>query len=272
MINNIDKSHPIFSGAAYQKDAVPFSLIELIKQGPSLLVSDEKSFIIGMSSPKFQAWIWTADDISKESLSELIDFYYDKFSAENSAYFVAKPEVASLLAKRFIAAKKAQMQCVHMESYECPILIPARNTSVVIERPSQNDLKQIASAIKCFTMECLRKDQSEEDNRNETENFIKNKKSFVIKQNGNVVAMACSVQETERYVAINHVFTCKECRGQGFASALVAYISRLILNDSKIPILYTDLSNPASNKAYKNVGFIERGKVDEIALEWGGSL
>jgi len=33
-------------------------------------------------------------------------------------------------------------------------------------------------------------------------------------------------------------------------------------------MLYTDLINPASNKAYKNVGFIECGKVNQISFEF----
>jgi len=102
----------------------------------------------------------------------------------------------------------------------------------------------------------------------EAESFINRPRSFVIRQNGIVVAMACSARETERHVAINRVYTRPEYRGQGFAAALVAHICKLIMDCGKIPLLYTDLSNPSSNKAYKNVGFVERGKVDEITLRW----
>ena len=49
---------------------------------------------------------------------------------------------------------------------------------------------------------------------------------------------------------------------------MVAHIGKIIIQKGKIPALYTDLSNPSSNKAYKNVGFIEKGKVDEITLTW----
>ncbi|WP_144005378.1 hypothetical protein [Clostridium sp. DL-VIII] len=41
----------------------------------------------------------------------------------------------------------------------------------------------------------------------------------------------------------------------------------LYMNENKVPVLYTDLSNPASNKAYKNVGFIECGKVTQVVFE-----
>ena len=59
-----------------------------------------------------------------------------------------------------------------------------------------------------------------------------------------------------------------EHRKKGYESAIVAHIIELILKKGKIPTLYTDLSNPSSNQAYKNVGFIEQAPVDEISLKW----
>lgn len=264
MIVSIDKSHPIFNSVEYQKDVVPFSLLEFIKHSPMLLISDEKSYIVGMVAPQAPIWIWTADDISDAVLSELSNYFYDKFSTGNCVHFVAKPEVAILLAKRFVCDKNADTQCVKMESFECPTLIPAKNTAVTPERPSIVDIDEIAVCANDLVGKVL----SREESIKEAENFISNPKSFVIKQNGNVVAMACSARETEKYIAINHVYTLPEYRGQGFAAALVAHICKLIMDCGKIPLLYTDLSNPSSNKAYKNVGFVERGKVDEITLRW----
>lgn len=65
---------------------------------------------------------------------------------------------------------------------------------------------------------------------------------------------------------MDYVYTREKYRRCGFATILVTYISKLIISDGKIPILYTDLANPASNKAYKSAGFVERGKIDEVTL------
>lgn len=74
--------------------------------------------------------------------------------------------------------------------------------------------------------------------------------------------------ETNTHIAMNRVYTLPKYRGNGYASALVAYISNLIHKKGKIPALYADLSNLSSNKAYKAVGFIEKGKVDQVILTW----
>ena len=80
--------------------------------------------------------------------------------------------------------------------------------------------------------------------------------------------MATANKETPEYTCISWVYTAPEARCRGYAAALVAHISRLILESGKTPFLYTDLANPCSNRAYANVGFIPSGRVDEIKLVW----
>lgn len=268
MIINIDKTHPIFSSEAYQRDVVLFNLLEIIKQWPQLLISDEKNFIVGMIAPHQPTWIWTADNITDEALSELCDYYFDLFSSGESVHFVAKPVISSKLSKRFMGEKKAVLKYDNMVSYECPILIPAKNTTVIPVRPVENDIEEIADCMQGLTIDCIGIEPERADCLKDAQNFIGMAKSFVIKQNDHIAAMVCSCRETDRHITINHVYTLPTYRCKGFAAALTAHISRLILDEGKIPMLYTDLSNPASNKAYKNIGFVERGKVDEITLNW----
>ncbi|MFT4005050.1 MAG: GNAT family N-acetyltransferase [Lacrimispora sp.] len=85
-------------------------------------------------------------------------------------------------------------------------------------------------------------------------------------KNGIVAATAQCSRETGQSAAVSLVYIRPESRGKGYASALIAFISKRILEKEKTPVLYTDLSNPFSNKAYKNVGFIEKGRVDEGML------
>lgn len=80
MIISIDKSHPIFSCEDYKNDIVPFQLMELIKQFPMLLVSNEKDFIIGMTSRQMPIWVWTSDDLAESSKTELCDYFYKQFN------------------------------------------------------------------------------------------------------------------------------------------------------------------------------------------------
>ncbi len=54
---------------------------------------------------------------------------------------------------------------------------------------------------------------------------------------------------------IGPVFTPKEHRGRGYASAAVAEVSRLLLAEGARVTLFTDQANPTSNRIYVALGF-----------------
>jgi predicted GNAT family acetyltransferase len=52
------------------------------------------------------------------------------------------------------------------------------------------------------------------------------------------------------------VFTPPDVRGRGYAGALVGEVSaRLIEEGHRFCFLYTDLSNPISNRLYRRLGY-----------------
>ncbi len=70
------------------------------------------------------------------------------------------------------------------------------------------------------------------------------------------VSMALRSRPTPNGETVNQVFTPLEHRGNGYATAIVSNLSQLILNDGKrFCTLYTDLSNPTSNKIYREIGY-----------------
>ncbi len=270
MITSIDKYHPIFQSEEYQKDIVPFQLMELIKEYPILLVSDEKSYIVGSSHPDMPVWIWTSDEITKEAKEELTEYFYNQFKNQNSLKLVAKPLIAKILSQPFIENKNSTKSIVNMQSFENRKVIPAKNKNVVIEKPTENDIEGISLCLYNFSAECFGDTQKTPNDYTETaKKLLNDPLCYVIKDKNQVVAMAHSTRESEKYIAISRVYTHPQYRKKGYASAIVAKISEEILQNGKIPTLYTDMSNPSSNRAYKNVGFVEQSPVDEVSLKWG---
>lgn len=54
---------------------------------------------------------------------------------------------------------------------------------------------------------------------------------------------------------ISLVYTPREHRGRGYGSAVTAHLSALLVDRGLQPCLYTDLSNPTSNKIYAAIGY-----------------
>ncbi|WP_064091279.1 GNAT family N-acetyltransferase [Rossellomorea aquimaris] len=69
------------------------------------------------------------------------------------------------------------------------------------------------------------------------------------------VSMARRARKTDNGITVNLVYTPKKYRGKGYASSVVAELSRELLNNYSFCTLYTDLDNPTSNKIYMNIGF-----------------
>ncbi|WP_144475437.1 GNAT family N-acetyltransferase [Cytobacillus oceanisediminis] len=73
---------------------------------------------------------------------------------------------------------------------------------------------------------------------------------------GEIVSMANASRPTERNININFVYTPIKHRQKGFASDCVAALSQMMLDQGyQTTSLYTDLSNPTSNKIYQEIGY-----------------
>ena len=81
-----------------------------------------------------------------------------------------------------------------------------------------------------------------------------------------VVSLANMTGKTPNTMKINAVYTPPEMRGNGYASACVADASKRILDlGLRHATLYTDLSNPISNRIYQNIGYEWVGEYLEAA-------
>lgn len=85
---------------------------------------------------------------------------------------------------------------------------------------------------------------------------------------GTPTCVAARNRELPTGASIGPVYTPPEFRAKGYATALVAALSRAILADGKdYACLFTDLSNPTSNSIYPKVGY--QPIADVVELEFG---
>lgn len=93
------------------------------------------------------------------------------------------------------------------------------------------------------------------------ERLINSGNLYVLKVNSELVSMANIAHRYLRHARIKNVYTPPKHHRKGYASELVAYLSNSILQDGLILVLFTDITNKTSNKVYKDIGYIECGKV-----------
>jgi GNAT superfamily N-acetyltransferase len=84
---------------------------------------------------------------------------------------------------------------------------------------------------------------------------------------GRPVSMAMGRPPVAGVARIGPVYTPTEHRGHGYGSAATADAARAILTRGAVPVLFTDLANPTSNKIYQALGF--RPVADRVAVTYG---
>ena len=85
---------------------------------------------------------------------------------------------------------------------------------------------------------------------------------------GGPVSMAGHGSATPNGARIGPVYTPPDRRRRGYASALVAGVSDIVLASGKrFCFLFTDLSNPTSNKIYQDVGYEFVCEAASVAFE-----
>ena len=83
-------------------------------------------------------------------------------------------------------------------------------------------------------------------------------------EDGEAVSIAGRSRPTPNGTTVNYVYTPPEYRNKGYASACVAALSQLLLDEGyRYCFLFTDLANPTSNKIYRAVGYEPVCDVDE---------
>ncbi|MCM3720080.1 GNAT family N-acetyltransferase [Fictibacillus phosphorivorans] len=79
---------------------------------------------------------------------------------------------------------------------------------------------------------------------------------FVWEVEGKAVCMASKTRPNVKGIAVNMVYTPKELRGNGYASACVAALSEHLLQEGyEFCSLFTDLANQTANKIYQDIGY-----------------
>ena len=120
------------------------------------------------------------------------------------------------------------------------------------------DLDRVAQFFMAFQDEALYAAQKspKEEHLQKALYRIQQGHLFLWRDQGEIVSMAGVSAPTRHGIRVNAVYTPPEHRGKGYASSNVAAVSQHQLDQGySFCFLYTDASNPTSNKIYQRIGY-----------------
>lgn len=202
-------------------------------------------------------------------ISHATDLKYIKYLAEklnekglNFPGVLAMKNIANLFAKKWKELKKVKVELIRGERiYE----LRKVNEKLLGDKEFVVGVKKYENLILKWTEAMLIEAEGPTINEEIIENTLNLMKSEIGEKKSNFylllddnepVSMARKARETPKGVAINMVYTPPEFRRRGYATECVAKLSKLLLDDKyDYCCLFTDLSNPTSNKIYQQIGY-----------------
>lgn len=183
---------------------------------------------------------------------KVADELFDAITAYDTAAtdFAGPKEVIDQLSER--------LQVLESESeliYELKEFMPAKNIGLV-RKAIGSDFKLILKWIRDFIAET---ELTSFNTESVVRSNIESGNYFLFEVDGNPVSLgglvpAVSVMD-KKISRIGPIYTPKEFRKKGYASAITSYLCELLVSEGVIATLYTQADNPTSNKIYQDLGF-----------------
>lgn len=127
-------------------------------------------------------------------------------------------------------------------------------TAGALRKATEIDVDLLLVWLKEFSTEAIPDDPPPE--RREAERRIANGRAFLWCVNGQAVSLSCIGRVYKSGIAIAPVYTPPAQRCKGFAGAATAHlVAQQFAEGAQYACMYTDDSNPASNRCYAKIGF-----------------
>ena len=257
MIKRIEPNNNIFNSEEFKKDKYEFSI--LIKNLPSKtleLYSDEENYVLCRGGLEWPTWIWTKNNLDASLIPE-IEEGINLYRLDRDTRYTCKRELYELLKKdNFEGLGDYYMEMGYLE---CDKTIPPKQTDGYLDKATLEDKDVL---IKFIYNEHKEIGDIKELTFEEAEtNFVKRIEDgnyYVWKNSeGKIVAQAnYSIQDGSAKIA--GVYTEPDARGKGYAANLIYQLTNKVLAEGHKVSLYTDYGYIPSNKAYKNVGYVDK--------------
>ena len=171
---------------------------------------------------------------------------------------VARTDLAEVWAAGWVARRGCQAKVAYDQRiYQLETVLEPRSVEGNLRPAGPRDVDQLTAWIEGFTREALAHEPVDQDAiRAGALRRSQSNLTYFWEVGRHPVAMAALARPTRNVIGVNLVYTPPELRGRGYASAVVAAVSREGLDRGhRLCALYTDLANETSNRIYKKLGY-----------------
>lgn len=150
--------------------------------------------------------------------------------------------------------------------YELTTLIPGPAHPGEARLATRDDVALVTDWIGRFCDDCGLPANERDSAQRAAPDRIEGGTIVLLWVDGAPVAMAGRAGTTPNVARLSYVFTPREHRGHGHASAIVEHLTRQLLTEKRSVCLTTDMANSTSNGLYLRLGYEKIGEATMIAF------
>lgn len=266
MLKVVESKDVYTNHSNFTKCEVEYNLIfpRLEDEKAFAIQSDDKNFIAVQKQGQDMA-IWISPELDEVEVSNYLLEFYELIKDRHIPSITGYKDIAEMVAIMLSKDRDCDYkQTMGMVAYYCPKVDYIDNDSIRLTKGTISHVEKVAYFFKGFAKDAYGIEVTEEKQIESAKSIINTGNVYLLEKDGEIVSMSNVAHRTKKYGRINSVYTPLEHRNNGYASAIVAKISMMLVREGLIPMLYTDDSNDISNKVYTNIGFRETGRVVNI--------
>jgi GNAT superfamily N-acetyltransferase len=252
----------------FVRDEVRFNLFNTISGGAlAVALQAEDGGAVALANPGRNMWLWIDPALRDAYAASVIDELAERLKEAKLPGVVAAPGNAELFSKEYCRKSGAVGKLdFDLAAYACPKVSAPAGVPGGMEKAGEEHAEIAADFLIGFNRDCFQVETSPEDARTAAAGLIGADKLFLWNAGGMPVCMAAVANRSPRHARIGYVYTPPQERKKGYASALVAQVSRMVSEEGLVPMLYADVKNPDSNKVYRVIGYLDAGVIREIGF------
>lgn len=266
-MRKINGQDSVFDKLVQGNDEITYNLFYLVRGcEDARIYTDDKSYIVAQSNVHTPIWVFANEFFDAQAENEVYQILSDCVKENPKVHVNAKEEFIS-----GVFARLEKEQNVKYEKYKGLIAYKCPQVKLVEEKgqlltPRTEHKERMIDLVKQCTEDISHKEMPHEEAVAFAEKNV-DSDSLFLWQDGDIVSMARIAQRNEKYARINYVVTDRAQRNKGYVKMLVGNVTKLLLEQGVLPMLYADDNNPYSNAAYQKIGYLKVGEVTEFYIK-----
>lgn len=252
----INPDNCLIHNKVFKKSIVDYNIMLKIIEGDNVEVIQSNQDLLAIKSTSTPAWMWVWIDPEKSEverqalLNDLADYEMESHFDTIWGYEYIVNEFTAIISLNTGVTYKINPG---MNAYTCTS--PCTNPCKYELLKADEWYIDIVTRIYLESHEDLTLSKAKEI----TADLIQNGCIYLLKDNKEYVSMVNITHISMGYARINSVYTPIRLRCKGYATDLMVQLSKKLLSDNLVPVLYTEIDNLASNRVYRKVGYVNTG-------------